>query len=162
MQASNQFIYDGSTYSFGVLPPFEAVKVELIVVKAIGEPLFRSLSESKKSGKKDNVLDILAEVSSAETPPDGVETPPERAKVLTEAVASTGAAIGLITSRLDYEEVSELLRTVYKYVSVNGKRVIVEQDFLGKNKALWIVLFAALRFNFADFFGGGLSPLAKR
>lgn len=148
----NQFNYGGVSYSFGVIPPFEAVKVELVVVKAIGEPLFRAFSESKKQGVETNILDTLAN-HTEETPAD--------AESLGKAVASTGAAIGMITSRLHYTEIEELLTTVFKYVSANGKRVIIEQDFLGKNRALWVVLFAALRFNFTDFLTDGLSTLVK-
>lgn len=112
-------------YSFGVLPAFEAVDVEIMVAKVIGEPLFQAFTAAKKEGEA-----------------IGVE----------EQQSAGAAAIGLMLSRMEPENIKKAMTTVFTYVSCDGKRIEIQSHFTGKNKEMWQVFIAALRFNFSDFF----------
>ncbi len=115
------------TFSFGTIPAMEAVKVEVSVARVIGEPLFKAFMESKKTGSSDS-----------------------------DAEAAGATAIGLLLSKMDANELITTMETVFKYVNVDGKRVEVNATFTGRNKELWQVFIAALRFNFSDFLPDGL------
>lgn len=114
-------------YSFGTIPAVEAVKVEVSVARVIGEPLFKAFMDSKKTGSTDS-----------------------------DAEAAGASAIGLLLSKMDADELISTMETVFKYVSVDGKRVDINASFTGRNKELWQVFIAALRFNFSDFLPDGL------
>lgn len=128
----SQYELNGRTFSFGTIPPVEAIKVEVAIARVIGEPLFKAFMEQK--------------------PAKGAD--PEQVKRDTEAAGS--AALGLILSKMDADELTATMETVFKYVSVNGQRVVIDQHFMGKNKELWQVFFRALSHNFADFLPAGL------
>lgn len=115
------------TFSFGVIPAFEAVKVEVAIARVIGEPLFKAFMDAKKTG-------------SAEQ----------------EAEQAGATAIGLLLSKMNADELLETMRTVFQYVTCDGKRVDINATFTGRNKELWQVFIAALRFNFSDFLPEGL------
>ena len=71
------------------------------------------------------------------------------------------SGIGLLTSKMDADDLLSTMRSVFKYVTINhngqGERVDIDKHFTGRNKDLWIVLWHALRFNFSDFFPDNLS-----
>jgi hypothetical protein len=69
-----------------------------------------------------------------------------------ESIGQT--AIGLITARMDADELIKTMTTVFKYVNCDGNRVEIDSTFTGKNKELWQVFLGALKFNFADFLEG--------
>lgn len=115
------------TFSFGTLPAVEAIRVEVAIARVIGEPLFKAFMESRQADSDE---------------------------AGTESAGAT--AIGLMMSRMDADELIDTMETLFKYVSVNGKRVDINADFTGKNKELWLVFIAALRFNFSDFLPEGL------
>lgn len=70
----------------------------------------------------------------------------------TDATEQAGAAaIGLLLSRLNSKELIETFHIVFKYVSVDGKRLEWTSHFTGKMKELIQVFVFALRFNFGDF-----------
>ena len=117
----------GRLYSFGTIPAIEAVTVEVSVARVIGEPLFKAFMDSKKTGASE---------------PD--------------AEAAGATAIGLLLSKMDARELISTMETVFKYVSVDGQRVDINATFTGRNKELWQVFIAALRFNFSDFLPDGL------
>ena len=115
------------TYSFGTLPPVEAVRVEVAVARVIGEPLFKAFMDAKKTGSTE------------------------------KAAEQAGAtAIGRLLSKMDADELLATMETVFKYVTCDGKRVEINATFSGRNKELWQVFIAALRFNFSDFLPAGL------
>lgn len=114
------------TYAFGTIPALEAVQVEIAIARVIGEPLFKAFMDAKENG-------------------EGVD---ENA-----AVAS---AVGLILSNMKADELTSTMQTVFTYVTCDGKRVDINSTFTGRNKELWQVFVAALRYNFQDFFDGGL------
>ena len=115
------------TFTFGTIPAMEAVKVEVSVARVIGEPLFKAFMDAKATG-------------SAES----------------DAEAAGATAIGLLLSKMDADELLATMETVFKYVTCDGKRVDINATFTGRNKELWQVFIAALRFNFSDFLPAGL------
>jgi len=115
------------TYSFGTLPPVEAVRVEVAVARVIGEPLFKAFMDAKKTGSTEK-----------------------------DAEQAGATAIGLLLSKMNADELLETMRTVFQYVTCDGKRVDINATFAGRNKELWQVFIAALRFNFSDFLPAGL------
>ena len=115
------------TYSFGTIPPVEAVRVEVSVARVIGEPLFKAFMDAKKTGSTEK-----------------------------DAEQAGATAIGLLLSKMDADELLATMETVFKYVTCDGKRVEVNATFAGRNKELWQVFIAALRFNFSDFLPAGL------
>ncbi len=114
---------NGRTFSFGTIPPFEAIAVEVAVARVIGEPLFKAFMDKQEPA--------AAEQAGA-------------------------AAIGLLLSNMDADEVIKTMKTVFAYVNIDGKNCNITTDFLGKNRELWQVFIAALRFNFSDFLPDGL------
>ena len=115
------------TYSFGTIPPVEAVRVEVSVARVIGEPLFKAFMDAKKTGSTEK-----------------------------DAEQAGATAIGLLLSKMDADELLATMETVFKYVTCDGKRVEINATFAGRNKELWLVFIAALRFNFSDFLPAGL------
>jgi len=115
------------TYSFGTLPPVEAVRVEVAIARVIGEPLFKAFMDAKKTGSTEK-----------------------------DAEQAGATAIGLLLSKMDADELLATMETVFKYVTCDGKRVEINATFSGRNKELWQVFIAALRFNFSDFLPAGL------
>ncbi len=115
------------TYSFGTIPPVEAVRVEVSVARVIGEPLFKAFMDAKKTGSTEK-----------------------------DAEQAGATAIGLLLSKMDADELLATMETVFKYVTCDGKRVEINATFTGRNKDLWQVFIAALRFNFSDFLPAGL------
>jgi hypothetical protein len=120
------------SYTFGTLPPIEAIRVEVAIARVIGEPLFKAFMDAKKTGSTE-----------------------------ADAQAAGAAAIGLLASKMDADELIKTIETVMKYVMLNGRRVIIEQDFNKRNKELWQVFIAALKENFSDFLPDGLSLLGQ-
>lgn len=115
-------------FTFGTIPPIEAVRVQVAVARVIGEPLFKAFMDSKKTGEGDE-----------------------------ESVASAGAAaIGLLLSKMDADELLKTMETVFRYVSVDGKRVQIDATFNGRPKDMWQAFLGALAFNFSDFLPAGL------
>lgn len=115
------------TYSFGTIPPVEAVRVEVAIARVIGEPLFKAFMDAKKTGSTEK-----------------------------DAEQAGATAIGLLLSKMDADELLATMETVFKYVTCDGKRVEINATFAGRNKELWQVFIAALRFNFSDFLPAGL------
>ena len=109
------------------LPPVEAVRVEVAVARVIGEPLFKAFMDAKKTGSTEK-----------------------------DAEQAGATAIGLLLSKMDADELLATMETVFKYVTCDGKRVEINATFAGRNKELWQVFIAALRFNFSDFLPAGL------
>lgn len=129
----NKYTYkdkDGNdrNYAFGVIPALEAIKVEIAVAKVIGEPLFKAFVGKDKADAADKEA----------------------------ATVAGGAAIGLILSKMDANELTATMETVFQYVSIDGKRIDINTTFTGRNKELWAVFIQALRFNFRDFLPEGL------
>lgn len=134
----NQLTVKERTFSFGVIPPVEAVRVEVAIAKVIGEPLFKAFMDAKKTGSTEQ-----------------------------DAEQAGAAAIGMLLSKMDADELLATMETVFKYVSCDGKRVEMNATFTGRNKELWQVFVQALRFNFSDFLPEGLfasvqSAVAKK
>lgn len=124
---NKQIEIGGRAFAFGHLPPTKAIKVEVAIARVIGEPLFKAFMDYRKTG------------SSQE-----------------QAEQAGAAAVGMLASRMNADELIETMHTVFEYVTVDGKRANIESDFIGRNKELWQVFIAALKFNFSDFLPAGL------
>lgn len=129
--SSHQQNIRGRDYAFGIIPPIEAIEVEVAICRVIGEPLFKSLMQV---GKDEN-----GKVSKE------------------EFMAIAGSAIGLMSSRMDAKELIATMDKVFKYVSCDGKRIEMNSTFVGRNRELWEVFFVGLRHNFSDFLPDSLS-----
>lgn len=119
-------------FTFGYIPPSESIHVQVAIARVIGEPLFKAFMDVKKTG---------AEKSDAE--------------------AAGVVAIGMLLSKMDAAELLATMETVFKYVTVDGKRCNMESNFAGRNKELWQVFIAAVVFNFSDFLPDGLFDSIK-
>lgn len=128
MQENTKIIGD-RTYSFGTIPPVEAVVIEVAIAKVIGEPLFRAFMDSKKTGNTEEEMNQAGAV-----------------------------AIGMLMSKMDAKELVGTMQSVFQYVGIAGvkSRVDLNADFMGRNREVWQVFIAALRFNFSDFLPAGL------
>lgn len=70
-----------------------------------------------------------------------------------EKMGVTALAIGQLASKMDADDLIKTMETVFKCVSIDGKRInSMEESFNGRNKEIWQVFIAALKANFADFF----------
>lgn len=119
---SNTLQLNGRAFSIGTLPAIEAIKVEVAVARVIGEPLFKAFVT--KSG-------------------DGGAMNEE----------SMGAmAVGMLMAKMNADELLATMQTVFAYVSCDGQRVELNSTFTGRNREVWEVFIAALKFNFHDFF----------
>lgn len=126
---AEQYELNDRVFAIGTIPPFEAIAVEVAIAKVIGEPLFKAF--------------MGASTATNESGDDN-------------SMAVGAAAIGLITSKMDADDLIKTMETVFKYVNVDGKRCDVNRDFNGRNKELWQVFIKALRVNFSDFLTAGL------
>lgn len=115
------------TYSFGTIPPVEAVRVEVSVARVIGEPLFKAFMDAKKTGSTEK-----------------------------DAEQAGAAAIGMLLSKMDADELLATMETVFKYVSCEGQRVEINTTFTGRLFDMHKVFVEALKFNFSDFLPAGL------
>jgi len=67
------------------------------------------------------------------------------------------AAISALTAKLDSDVLLGAMETIFKYVTIDGKRTTIDEAFAGgRNKDLWQVFFFALKVNFRDFFSESL------
>lgn len=110
------------TYTFGMLMPEDAIRVEVAIAAVIGEPLFKAFMATGSGGEADQS-------------------------------AAGAAAIGLMMSRMNSDDLIKTVRTVFKVTGIAGEKMALDlnADFSGRNKEMWQVFLAALRFNFADF-----------
>lgn len=69
-----------------------------------------------------------------------------------DMISTASVAIGTMMSRMDADELIATMETVFEFVTIDGKRVMMEQDFNGRNLEMWQVFIFALRVNFRDFF----------
>jgi hypothetical protein len=130
MASAPQKDIGGRKFSFGTLPATKAVRVEVAIARVIGEPLFKAFMEIKASGK---------EVSEE------------------EQMAAATAAIGLLTTRMDADELLATMETVFDVCSCDGQPINIDSTFTGKPQELWQAFIEALKVNFTGFFPVGLS-----
>jgi hypothetical protein len=138
----------GRKYSFGTIPPFEAIEVEVGIASVIGEPLFKAL------------------MTAAEDETNGAEQTDEQKKVMGAQVFGVG--LGILTTKLDAELTKKLMRICFRYVGVQSDNYTmasiadsIDIVFHGRNREIWEVFFYSLRFNFQDFFPESLFTLIK-
>lgn len=110
-------------YDFGMVSATKAVRLEVAIARVIGEPLFKAFMDSKA-----NKLDK------------------------DQQMKAVGSAIGLLTTNMDPDDLLECMNTVFEVTSIDGKRFSnIDTDFANRNRDVWQVFFAGLKFNFSDF-----------
>jgi|GEM_PF-2070050 hypothetical protein len=116
----------GRTFSFGLVPPTRAIVVEVAIARVIGEPLFKALTgaDAEIGDSKEQLLQV------------GV------------------AAVGMMASKMDATELLTTMQTVFEFITVDGERINIDRDFVGRNRELWQVFIKGLQVNFSDFFDG--------
>jgi len=122
------------TYAIRQMPPTKAVRVELIIAKAVGEPIFKAFT----AGEADSEQVIAAAIGL-------LTARVSEAELMTAMIAvfeHTGVAVG---------------PGARVRICEGGSQAGLDEVFQGRNKELWQVFVAALRVNFADFFQGDLS-----
>lgn len=120
-------VIDGRTFSFGFIPPEEAIDVHVAVAKVVGEPLFKAFMDPKKTG--------------------GTEADAEQAGT---------AAIALMLSKMNSADLKAAMHSVFKYTNCEDQRVDMNATFVGKPGAMYKVFVAGLAYNFSDFLPEGL------
>jgi hypothetical protein len=118
----------GRDYAFGVIPPIEAIHVEVAIAKVIGEPLFKTLMTGGGGKMSKDELAVMAAM-----------------------------AMGQMMSRMDAAELIKTMETVFTYCTCNGARININSTFVGRNRELWEVFWEALKHNFSDFLPESLS-----
>ncbi len=133
--ADKTLVVGDAVYEFEYVPAEFALKVQLFVMKTIGDALFRAFMDYRTNG--------------------GTQ----------EAELIAGAqAITAIAARADAAELKEAMETVFRYTIAGKKgeparKTVTLDDFNGgKTRQMWQVFIAALRFNFSDFLPDGLLP----
>lgn len=134
-----QKTFGGRLFSFGMMPPTDAIRVEVSLVKAIGEPLLRAFIKAQEISK-DQKFANLAELKSNP-----------------EVLDTVSKAMGTISARMDAEDLLKTMGLVFDRIVCNGQPINIDATFVGRNKELWQVFMEGLRVNFADFFPDGLS-----
>jgi len=130
---------DGQTYEIWHLPTEQAIKMLTKLTKIVGEPVGKAVSGLKSSSG--SILD-------ADVDYDFI-----------------GAAIGILTNKLDEDEVLGIVKTILKYVNKKTEKGgFIEanlDDFQGRIMHLLNVVRASLEHNFSDFFAGIKSRLKE-
>jgi hypothetical protein len=128
----DRYTTDDRVYLIRQMPPVKAVKVELIIAKAVGEPVFKAFTAGEAAGS---------------------------AQIITAAIGLLTARVSEADLLTAMTAVFEHVGIDGKKVRVceGGSNAGIDEAFQGRNKELWQVFLAALRVNFADFFQGDLS-----
>lgn len=77
-------------------------------------------------------------------------------------LAKIGEAVGMLAENLSDDDFDYVMTCLFKGMTVNGKaydgpgKAVHEATFRGKQRQLLSLLWEALRFNYADFFGESL------
>ncbi len=123
---------DDRVYLIRQMPPVKAVRVELIIAKAVGEPVFKAFTAGEAAGS--------SQIISA-------------AVGLLTARVSEGELLTAMTAVFEHVGIDGKKVRICE----GGSSVGIDEAFQGRNKELWLVFLAALRVNFSDFFQGDLS-----
>ncbi len=61
-------------------------------------------------------------------------------------------AIGLLTAKMDPDELLRVMNVVFEYTNIDGKKIVsIDSAFVGRNTEMWEAFGEGLRFNYADF-----------
>ena len=67
-------------------------------------------------------------------------------------ISVMATAIGMLTAKMDPDELVRVMNTVFDYTSVDGKKIVsIDSAFVGRNTEMWEAFGEGLRFNYADF-----------
>lgn len=67
-------------------------------------------------------------------------------------ISVMATAIGMLTAKMDPDELVRVMNTVFEYTNVDGKKIVsIDSTFVGRNTEMWEAFGEGLRFNYADF-----------
>jgi hypothetical protein len=67
-------------------------------------------------------------------------------------ISVMATAIGMLTAKMDPDELLRVMTTVFDYTSVDGSKIAsIDSAFVGRNTEMWEAFGEGLRFNYADF-----------
>ena len=134
---------DGNTWMVSQLPATEGLKVLTKLIKIVGKPIGKAVKGVTDSNGVGSILDAKIDY------------------------AFVGDAIGDLTSRLDEEEVTGLIKRMFRDVRCDGKEVMPTFDtlFMGRYGTMMKVIVFVIGVNFkvplADYLGGLASEPAQ-
>lgn len=77
-------------------------------------------------------------------------------------ISVMATAIGMLTAKMDPDELLRVMTTVFQYVSIDGKPIAsIDSAFVGRNTEMWEAFGEGLRFNYADFLDALKSSTGK-
>jgi hypothetical protein len=121
---------NGNDYGIKKMPAADSLRVQVAIARVVGEPLFRSLMDAKGNLKSE------------------------------DADKAFGNAIGLMTSRMDADELIAVMNMVLKGVANGNKVSLKVDDFDGRPLDLWLVFIEGLKVSFGDFLDAARSRLS--
>ena len=67
-------------------------------------------------------------------------------------ISVMATAIGMLTAKMDSDELLKTMTVVFDYTSVDGNKITsIDSAFVGRNTEMWEAFGEGLRFNYADF-----------
>lgn len=67
-------------------------------------------------------------------------------------ISVMATAIGLLTAKMDADELVKVMTVVFEYTSVDGSPIrSIDSSFLGRTTEMWEAFGEGLRFNYSDF-----------
>lgn len=67
-------------------------------------------------------------------------------------ISVMATAIGMLTAKMDADELLRVMTTVFEYTNVDGAKITsIDSTFVGRNTEMWEAFGEGLRFNYADF-----------
>lgn len=155
------------SFSFGKMTATNAVRVQVALMRVLGEPIFKLivLGTGKKKPPAPAPAPAPAPDGAAPAAAVTADAPATTAvmgvELDAEDLAIIGTAFGLLTSKMDAEELLATMQLVLTSVRCEGAVVDSIDGYFGDGLTmeLWQVFVAALKENFSRFFPASLSAL---
>lgn len=104
---------------------------------------------------------LYIQVELAKVLGGGLFTILAKGKSSTESLEAGALAISTALSSLDDEKLLKMMTIVFEHMSINGQRINIDADFVGRPKDLWLAFWAGLQYNFKDFLPESLFGLLQ-
>lgn len=150
----------GREFAFGMMSATEAIRVEVALMRVLGEPLFRMFAghvDAEAAARK------KVEGGKGKTSPADMKA---ALKKVGDEIGSAAAAqaIAILTSKMDADDLIATMDRVFAPCRCQGQSVVTDLTFApdpetgkARNREVWQVFAEALKVNFADLLPGGLS-----
>lgn len=143
-------IIGGRRYDFSLVPPRASVPIQVMLVRVLAQPLLKAFTKSglAKKGSSREVETL---------PVDSVENPVGVPQTSSAEIDMLSTALSEITAKLDSEEITKSMETVFSFASCEGRRILdMDVTFMGRPMDMWQAFAFGLRHNFQSFFQGSL------